>query len=177
MSLLEMAYELLAGKKQPVSFKELIGEIQQLQGLSNEEVNKRIAQFYTDLNVDGRFTSLGENRWGLKTWYPVDQIEDEVVHTEKPKKKKAKKVVEEDFDDLDDEDLDIEDEDIDDLDEEEDDLLDDDDDDLLDVAEDDEDEEFEDDLDDDLIEDDDEEDFDEDEELEDEDDVEEDPNR
>ncbi|PLT35892.1 DNA-directed RNA polymerase subunit delta [Bacillus sp. V5-8f] len=166
MSLLELAYELLVEKKQPVSFKDLIGEIQQLQNLSDDEVTKRIAQFYTDLNVDGRFTSLGENRWGLKTWYPVDQIEDEVVHAVKPKKKKAKKAVDEDFEDFEDEDLDFEDEDLDELDEEDEDidLLDeaDDDDDLLEVDTDDDD--FEDELDDeDLIDEDEDEDDDDDE--------------
>ncbi|WP_409303256.1 DNA-directed RNA polymerase subunit delta [Peribacillus sp. SCS-155] len=125
MSLLELAFEIMAEKKQPVSFKELVDELKKLQNLTDEDLQNRLAQFYTDLNVDGRFTSLGENRWGLKTWYPVDQIEEEVVHTAKPKKKKARKAV--DDEDLDDEDLDFEEEDdlLDDLDEEEDDLLDD----------------------------------------------------
>lgn len=146
MSLLEIAYELLVEKKQPVVFKELMAEISKLQGLPDEEINKRISQFYTDLNVDGRFTSLGENRWGLKAWYPVDQIEDEVVHTAKPKKKKAKKAVVDDIEDEDD--LDFEEEEL-----EEDDLLDEDDDDLidLDVDDDDDDEDFDEDLDEDLV--------------------------
>ncbi|MGE7660178.1 DNA-directed RNA polymerase subunit delta [Peribacillus sp. NPDC097197] len=123
MSLIEIAYEVLVEKNEPILFKDLMSEIASLQHLSKAEVAKRIAQFYTDLNVDGRFTSLGENRWGLKTWYPVDQIEEEVVHVVKvKKKKKAKKaaVVVEDFDDIEDEDLDFE-EDIDDLDEDDDD--------------------------------------------------------
>ncbi|RFU67998.1 DNA-directed RNA polymerase subunit delta [Bacillus sp. V59.32b] len=145
MSLLEIAYELLAEKKQPVSFKDLMAQISKLQGLSDEEINKRISQFYTDLNVDGRFTSLGENRWGLKAWYPVDQIEDEVVHVAKPKKKKkAKKAVVEDIEDEDD--LDFEEEEL-----EEDDLLDDDDD-LIDIDVDEDDEEdFDEDLEEDLV--------------------------
>ena len=123
MSLIEIAYEVLVEKNEPILFKDLMSEIASLQHLSKAEVAKRIAQFYTDLNVDGRFTSLGENRWGLKTWYPVDQIEEEVVHVVKvKKKKKAKKaaVIVEDFDDIEDEDLDFE-EDIDDLDEDDDD--------------------------------------------------------
>ncbi|MBA9027899.1 DNA-directed RNA polymerase subunit delta [Peribacillus huizhouensis] len=126
MSLLELAYELLVEKNAPLLFDDLVNEIAALQGVSKEEIRSKIPQFYTDLNVNGRFTCLGENRWGLKTWYPVDQIEDEVVHVVKPKKKKAKKasIVEDDFDELDEEDLDFED-DIEDLDEDEDDLLDD----------------------------------------------------
>ncbi|RFU62352.1 DNA-directed RNA polymerase subunit delta [Peribacillus glennii] len=176
MSLLEVAFDLLAEKKQPVSFKELMKEIKQLQNLSDEEVTTRMAQFYTDLNVDGRFTSLGENRWGLKTWYPVDQIEEEVVHSAKPKKKKAKKVVEDDFEDFEDEDLDFEDEDLDELDDEDEDAdlieVADDDDDLLDVDADDDDFE-DDDLDEDLIdEESDDEELDEDDELEDEEEIE-----
>lgn len=131
MSLIDMAYELLVNQKQPASFKEIMDEITATLGLTEEEVRTKIAQFYTDLNIDGRFLSLGDNRWGLRTWYPVDQSEEEVITPTKPKKKKAKKVV--------DEDLDFDDEDEDDIDY--DDILadDDDDEDLLDIDEDDED--------------------------------------
>lgn len=134
MSLIEMAYEILKSQKQPASFKEILDEISSTLGLTEDEVKTRIAQFYTDLNVDGRFLSLGENRWGLRVWYPVDQTEEEVVTPTKPKKKKAKKVVDEDedldidfeedeeeiFDDILDDDVDEE--DLDDLDEDDDDF-------------------------------------------------------
>ncbi len=139
MSLIELAYELLVEKNEPFFFNDLVDEIATLKGAKKAEVASKVAQFYTDLNIDGRFTSLGDNRWGLKTWYPVDQVEEEVVHTVKAKKKKKAKakskkaaVVDEDLD-LE-EDLDEDLEDLDDLDEEDfddsdDDLLDDDDDD------------------------------------------------
>ena len=110
MSLIELAYELLVEKNEPFFFNDLVDEIVALKGASKAEVASKIAQFYTDLNIDGRFTSLGDNRWGLKTWYPVDQVEEEVVHTVKAKKKKkakAKKAA------IVDEDLDVELEDID----------------------------------------------------------------
>ncbi|WP_066056871.1 DNA-directed RNA polymerase subunit delta [Robertmurraya korlensis] len=163
MSLMEIAFELLKEKKQPVSFKELMDEITKLRGLTEDEVRARIAQFYTDLNIDGRFMTIGENRWGLRVWYPVDQTEEEHVTAVKPKKKKAKKVVDEDeeldieeYDELEEEELDYDDVD--------DDFDEDDDDDLL---EDDVDEDLEED-DEDLLEDDEEE-FDLDEEEDDED--------
>ncbi|WP_449620170.1 DNA-directed RNA polymerase subunit delta [Robertmurraya sp. Marseille-Q9965] len=156
MSLIEMAYEMLKNQKQPASFKEIMDEITATLGLSEEEVRTKIAQFYTDLNIDGRFLSLGENRWGLRVWYPVEQSEEEVITPTKPKKKKAKKVVDED-DDLD---LDYDDEDDIDYD----DILDDEDEDedLLDLDEDedfddDEDEDFDEDDDEDLLEDEDDE--------------------
>jgi DNA-directed RNA polymerase subunit delta len=123
LSLIEMAYEYMKNSKQPISFNELVSEITAAVGISDQEIRSRLAQFYTDLNVDGRFLSLGENRWGLRVWYPVDTQEEEVITPVKPKKKKLKKVVDEDLDDFDE----IEDEDYDDLDEfdDEDDLLDD----------------------------------------------------
>jgi DNA-directed RNA polymerase subunit delta len=123
LSFMEMAYEYLKTSKQPISFADLLQEIKKAADISDEEIRTRLAQFYTDINVDGRFLSLGNNRWGLRVWYPVDTAEEEVVAVVKPKKKKAKKVVdEEDLDDFDEVD-EIED-DFDDFDDE-DDLLDD----------------------------------------------------
>ena len=148
LSLIEMAYEFLENSKQPIAFNDLVKEIQSAAGVSDKEMKTRIAQFYTDVNIDGRFLSLGDNRWGLRVWYPVDTQEEEVVTVVKPKKKKAKKkaVVVDDFDEIEEEEYD----DLDDLDDfadDEDDLLDDDDED------DDEEDRLEDDLIDDIDED------------------------
>ncbi len=147
MSLIEIAYEFLKGKKEAAPFKEIMDEITTLLELSEDEVKAKISQFYTDLNIDGRFLGLGDNRWGLRVWYPIEQVEEEVVTIIKPKKKKAKKLKDEDdldFDDLDEDDLEFD--ELDDFEEEdEEDLLEDD---LLDV------EDLEEDLeDDDLLED------------------------
>ncbi|TRZ36675.1 DNA-directed RNA polymerase subunit delta [Niallia circulans] len=127
MSLIEIAYELLNGAKTPYSFNEIVKEVSRLVDLSEDQINDRLAQFYTDINIDGRFLSLGDNRWGLRTWYPVDKSEEDVVTVTKPKKKKAKKAAEDDFDDYDDSvEEDYEEFDEDDDVEDEDDLLDDD---------------------------------------------------
>ena len=147
MSLIELAYLLLADKKEPVPFSDVVSEIASILELSEEQIQDRIPQFYTDLNIDGRFLCMGENKWGIRTWYPLDQIEEETVPTIRPKKKKGKKAVDED--DLDIDEFDVMDEDeleFDDLDEEyeDDEILDededeDDDDDFDDLADDDED--------------------------------------
>jgi DNA-directed RNA polymerase subunit delta len=149
MSLIEIAYDYLKSTKQPMSFNDLMSQMTTALSLSDEEVRRRIAQFYTDLNIDGRFLALGENRWGLRVWYPVDTTEEDVVTHAKPKKKKAKKVVDEDIEDFDAVDEDFDYDDVDDFAEEEDEV------DLLDDDIDDVDDEFDDD---DVI--DDEEDFD-----------------
>ncbi|MBU5211230.1 DNA-directed RNA polymerase subunit delta [Heyndrickxia oleronia] len=128
MSLIELAHQYLEESKQAISFSDLVDELAKLLDLSTEEIKARMVQFYTDLNIDGRFISLGENRWGLRTWYPYDQIDEEVTAPTKSKKKKAKKVVDEDEDDLlEDDDLDYD--DLDDF-EDEDDLLDEDEDEI-----------------------------------------------
>lgn len=153
MSLIEVAYELLAEKKQAIAFQQLMDELAQTLGLSEGKIQERIAQFYTDLNIDGRFLCLGENQWGLRIWYPVDQVTEEIVNPVKAKKKKkAKKVVEklDDFDDI--EELEVEEfDDLEDFAEDDDDLLDDEDDDDDDLIEDDLAEPAEDALDEDLI--------------------------
>jgi DNA-directed RNA polymerase subunit delta len=129
MSMVEIAFEILKNEKQPVQFYDLVKQIAEIKGLSKEAVENRIAYFYTDMNIDGRFVSLGDNKWGLKTWYPVESSEEELGATNKPtKRKKASEDdydFEEDFDDEDFDELEVEDEFVD----EDDDLADDDDDD------------------------------------------------
>ena len=91
MSLVELAYEIFRDSKTPITFSELIDEIVRLQGIQKSDLDDRLAQFYTDLNIDGRFISLGDQRWGLRSWYPVDQIEEEVQPAVKTKAKKENK--------------------------------------------------------------------------------------
>ncbi|MED1565217.1 DNA-directed RNA polymerase subunit delta [Bacillus paramycoides] len=96
-SMIEVVHSVLGDKRQATTFNELVQEIAQVLGLSQEQVNAKLAQFYTDLNIDGRFINLGENRWGLRSWYPYEQIDEEILPQPKPKKKR--KVEEDGFDD------------------------------------------------------------------------------
>lgn len=61
-SMIEVVHSVLGDKRQATTFNELVQEIAQVLGLSQEQVNAKLAQFYTDLNIDGRFINLGENR-------------------------------------------------------------------------------------------------------------------
>ncbi|ASB86980.1 putative DNA-directed RNA polymerase subunit delta [Bacillus sonorensis] len=153
MALVEIAYEIFSDQKKSITFQELTDKISSLLGVRKEEMEDRIVQFYTDLNIDGRFLALSDQTWGLRSWYPYDQLDEETQPTVKAKKKKAKKAVEDDLDldefeevDEDDillddveEDLDLDDE-YEDLDEADDEELDD----LEDEILDDDDEDFED---------------------------------
>lgn len=99
-SLIDLGFAILEDKKNSLTLTELFDEIQKLNGFTDEEMAERKPQFYTDMNIDGRFLAIAENQWGLREWYPVEQIEEETAPTVKVRKKKAKAV--DDLDDLDD---------------------------------------------------------------------------
>ncbi|WP_313468907.1 DNA-directed RNA polymerase subunit delta [Carnobacterium sp.] len=95
LSMIEVAHAILEKNGEILDFATLLKEIKEFLGMSTETVNNQISQFYTDLNIDGSFISLGENRWGLRSWYPIDFIDEEVTQgneDESPRRKKRKKV-------------------------------------------------------------------------------------
>lgn len=106
-SLIELAYAILEDKKQAMQFNDLVKAIQAVNNMGDEEVKSRLLQFYTDLNIEGRFLLNQENGWGLREWYKVETIEEETAPTVKARKKKSKAVVDEDEElvDLDEEDI------------------------------------------------------------------------
>lgn len=105
-SLIDLAYAILEEKKSAILFADLVKEIQNLNGLSDEEIKARLLQFYTDMNIDGRFLLNHENGWGLREWYKVETIEEETAPTVKTRKKKSKVVVD------DEDEIDLEEEEI-----------------------------------------------------------------
>lgn len=97
LSMIEVAHAILAKRGDTMPFADLANAVQTYLGDSNKEIRDRLSQFYTDLNVDGSFISLGDNLWGLRTWYPYESIDEATVHAEdededRPKRKKRKKV-------------------------------------------------------------------------------------
>ncbi|KIS04167.1 DNA-directed RNA polymerase subunit delta [Paucilactobacillus wasatchensis] len=95
LSMIEVAHAILAQHGDAMAFVDLANEVQQYLGKSDEEIRERLSQFYTDLNVDGSFISLGDNTWGLRAWYPFESINEATIHEDEedqPKRKKRKKV-------------------------------------------------------------------------------------
>ncbi|ASK62059.1 DNA-directed RNA polymerase subunit delta [Virgibacillus phasianinus] len=91
ISMIELASIILFDKKKDMDFRDIFKEIARLKGFSEEEKESNITQFYTDLNMDGRFMTKGSNLWGLKRWYSIDQRDEEISVAPKKKKKPAKK--------------------------------------------------------------------------------------
>ena len=96
LSMVEVAHAILEAKNEVLDFNQLLVEIQEYMELSDEALESRMARFYTDLNIDGSFISLGDNRWGLRAWYPIDSIDEEIAtsmedeEVKKPRKKSKK---------------------------------------------------------------------------------------
>lgn len=82
LSMIEVAHEILQEHGDTLEFADLTNKVQQFMGKSDEDIRERLTQFYTDLNVDGSFISLGDNMWGLRKWYPYDSIDEALVHTD-----------------------------------------------------------------------------------------------
>jgi DNA-directed RNA polymerase subunit delta len=87
MSMVEVAFEIMKDKRNPYDYYDLVDKVAEVKGMKQEEVQERIANLYTDMNIDGRFHSLGDNRWGLKSWYPLEQAEEEITTPVKARKK------------------------------------------------------------------------------------------
>ncbi len=115
MSMVEIAFEIMKESKKPFDYYELFRQVGQMKEMSEEQLNERISFLYTDMNIDGRFHSLGDNRWGLKSWYALEQAEEEITTPVKPRKKAKADLddidtMDDDFEDYEDEYEDLEDE-------------------------------------------------------------------
>jgi len=114
LSMIEVAHAILEQRGDVMDFSDLVNQIQNYLETSDSEIRDSLAQFYTDLNIDGSFISLGDNRWGLRSWYAIDSIDEEVNHgvddedEDTPRRRKRKKVnafINDDDDDDEDEEI------------------------------------------------------------------------
>ncbi len=71
---IDVAYDYLKNQKHSVSFKDLWQVVKEQLGFDENQAQKKISQFYTDLSLDGRFTSLANNEWDLKSNHKFDEV-------------------------------------------------------------------------------------------------------
>ena len=69
-SLLDYAYDYVSGQTQPSKFQDIWEYCVKEAGLSKEEADAKVSRFYTNLMLDGRFVTLGENLWDLRVICP-----------------------------------------------------------------------------------------------------------
>ncbi|BFL79577.1 DNA-directed RNA polymerase subunit delta [Streptococcus salivarius] len=110
LSMIEVARAILEtrGRDNEMYFNDLVNEIQNYLEKSDADIRNALPFFYSDLNTDGSFIPLGDNKWGLRSWYAIDEIDEEVITLEdtdeNAPKRKNKKVNAIDYNDDDPED-------------------------------------------------------------------------
>ena len=129
--MIEVARAILEDNGKRMAFADFVNAVQKYLNKSDEEIRERLPQFYTNMNTDGEFISMGENVWALRSWFPYESVDEEVNHPEDEEddsRKHHKKVnaflasatgdddiIDYDNDDPEDDDLDATDDDTDDV--------------------------------------------------------------
>ena len=73
-SLLDHAYDFVSKSKEPVSFQEIWKYVVEQAGLDEETAARRVSSFYTNILLDGRFVTLGDNNWDLRVRQTFDKV-------------------------------------------------------------------------------------------------------
>ncbi len=73
--MLDVAYRILKESSEPVAFVDLVEKVAGELGYSKQEKDAKMAQFYTNLTIDGRFVVLTDNKWDLR-----ERVSYEMAH-------------------------------------------------------------------------------------------------
>lgn len=76
-SMIDIAYAVLKETGEHLTLRQLMDEVRKLNGVTVRAMADKLPRVNTDINIDGRFLSIDDIRWGLREWYPVDQLEAE----------------------------------------------------------------------------------------------------
>ena len=104
-SSINIAYAVLAEKGENLTLRQLMDEVRKLNGVTVRAMAEKLPRINTDINIDGRFLSIDDIRWGLREWYPVDQLEVETAPVVRTRRKRKAVVGDDDIDLDDDEDV------------------------------------------------------------------------
>lgn len=66
-SMIEVAYQVLTNNNEAMPFVDLWKDVSQEMGFTQTQFEDNIAQFYTDLSLDGRFLNMSQNTWDLRS--------------------------------------------------------------------------------------------------------------
>lgn len=72
--MIDVAFELMSRKKKPVTFLKLWEEICEIFGFNESQSDDNIAQFYSDLSLDDRFVTVGDNKWDLRSRHTYNEV-------------------------------------------------------------------------------------------------------
>lgn len=74
MSMVDVAYELMSKKKSAVNFYKLWEEVCQMKKFDDIQKDDKESLFYTNITLDGRFITVGENNWDLRSRHKFSDV-------------------------------------------------------------------------------------------------------
>ena len=108
----DVAYNYLSKRKRAMDFLKLYEEVFKKMEIPENLQKKKRAQFYSELMLDNRFTSLKDNKWDLRARYTFDEthidtdaieidddeiFEDEIIENEEDEEDNDKTSQEDDY--------------------------------------------------------------------------------
>ena len=80
-SLLDYGFDVLSASKEPIRFIDLFNKAVELSGLqfSDADLKIRMSKFYTQLSLDGRFITLTDNFWDLRSRHVFEQVHLDMI--------------------------------------------------------------------------------------------------
>ena len=73
-SFVDTAYDIVVKNGAEIPFATLWNNVCEELGLTQEDRMARVSYFYTQLTLDGRFVTLGENVWDLRIRHTFDKV-------------------------------------------------------------------------------------------------------
>lgn len=73
-SFVDTAYDIVVKNGTELPFATLWNNVCEELGLTQEDRVARVSYFYTQLTLDGRFVTLGENVWDLRIRHTFDKV-------------------------------------------------------------------------------------------------------
>jgi DNA-directed RNA polymerase, delta subunit len=73
-SMVDIAFDLMKKKKKPVDFYKLWQEVSEIKGFDEEQKLENESLFYTNITLDGRLITVGENRWDLRSRHKFEEV-------------------------------------------------------------------------------------------------------
>ncbi len=73
-TVMDVAYDVIKKKKEGIAFADLWKKIVKEMQYDDNQAAKKISQFYTDLTLDGRFTTTKNNKWYLKDYRKFNEV-------------------------------------------------------------------------------------------------------